>query len=251
MIRHFSKLFKTISYCLVSILMCTGISSCTSYDHVDSISIAPYALSDSGYKYIIQPGDTIEVKFFYSQDLNDNVLVRPDGNISLQLVDDVYAAGLTVGELDKKLTKLYSNKLPDGADVSVIMRGFSDERVYISGEVSNPGEYDLKHKLTALQAITSAGGFTDDSKRDAVLLIRQREENIPDVFLIKMKDIDITTLGKGNTYTYLYPRDIVYVPKSNVAKVDLFMDQYVRDVLMFNGVSAGVTGIVELNDADD
>ncbi len=117
------------------------LSSCTNYDKVTTIETLPILQPSDYPEYILQPGDNLDIKFFYSPDLNDNITVRPDGNISLQLIDDVQAAGLTVQELDARLTRKYKSKLPDGADVSVIVKDFSDERIYITGEVSVPGEY--------------------------------------------------------------------------------------------------------------
>lgn len=227
-----------------------ALSSCTSYDNVSTISSLPILQPSDYPEYILQPGDNLDIKFFYSPDLNDNITVRPDGNISLQLIDDVQAAGLTVQELDNRLTRKYRGKLPEGADVSVIVKDFSDERIYITGEIARPGEYPLKHKLTILQAVAAAGGFNDSAKRDAVLVIRQQEEDAPKVFLAQLQDDDLLKMGDGGTYNMLSPRDIIVIPKSNVSKVDLFMDQYVRDILRFNGFSAGVSGVYELNNKD-
>lgn len=247
-LRENRKLRKLAMLSCISLSM--GLTACTSYENVPLVRDLKILQPSDYHEYIIQPGDNIDVKFFYSQDLNDNVTVRPDGDISLQLIDDVQVAGLTVSELDTRLTKMYRGKLPDGADVSVIMKSFSDQRIYITGEVARPGEYDLKHKLTILQAVTAAGGFNDSAKRDAVLLIRQEEEDAPKVFLVRLKDEDLIKTGESGTYNMLQPRDTIIVPKSNIAKVDLFMDQYVRDVLRFNGFSAGISGVYELNNKD-
>ncbi|MEZ5813131.1 MAG: polysaccharide biosynthesis/export family protein [Alphaproteobacteria bacterium] len=234
-------------------LMLSGIvllSSCANYSSVSKLR-TPKILAPSQYpEYIIQPGDTLDVKFFYSPDLNDNITVRPDGKISLQLVDDVQAAGLTVQELDDSLTRKYNRVIADGADVSVIVKDFSSQRLYITGEVTRPGEYPLRYRQTILQAVAAAGGFLDTAKRDAVLVIRQQNDDPPEVFLAELQDGDLVKSGDKAAYHLLYPRDIIVVPKSNVAKVDLFMDQYVRDILRFNGFSAGVSGVYELNNKD-
>lgn len=227
-----------------------GVSACTTYEGVEKLGTVEMLKPTELPPYVIQPGDILDVKFFYSQDLNDNVEVRPDGWISLQLIDDVRAAGMTVQELDDALTELYSYELSDKANVSVIVKEFADQRVYVTGEVARPGEYGLKHKHTILQAITSAGGFLDSGKRDAVLILRQQDNEAPKIYLAELEDSALKNLGENGTYAMLMPRDIIYVPKSNVAKVDLFMDQYVRDILRFNGFSAGVSGVVELNNKD-
>lgn len=236
----------------VALAMMTGlISACTNYGDVPTIESMPFTKHEDYPAYILQPGDNIDVKFFYSPDLNDNVTIRPDGGISLQLIGDVHAAGLTVQELDSRLTKKYRGKLPDGSDVSVIVKDFSDERIYVLGEVVQSGEYPLKHKLTVLQAIATAGGFNNSAKRDAVLIVRQQEEDAPRVYIAELKDENFLNMSNEGTYNMLYPRDIIIVPKSNIAKVDMFMDQYVQDVLRFNGFSAGISGVYELNNKDN
>lgn len=235
---------------LLALVSCSALTGCAHYNTVPSFGEVQILKPTELPEYVIQPGDNIDVKLFYSQDLSDNVTVRPDGHISLQLVDDVRAAGLTARQLDEELTQLYAEKLSDQPEVSVIIKAFSDQRVYVAGEVLRSGEFELKNKMTILQAVTAAGGFLDSAKRDAVLVLRQQENNPPQVFLASLTDQNLTEVGKKGTYTLLMPRDIIYVPKSNVAKVDLFMDQYVRDILRFNGFSAGVSGVVELNNKD-
>lgn len=235
----------------LALASCSLLVGCTHYNNVSPLGEVQILKPTELPEYIIQPGDNIDVKLFYSQDLSDNVTVRPDGYISLQLVDDIRAAGLTARQLDEELTQLYAEKLSDQPEVSVIVKAFSDQRVYVAGEVLRSGEFELKNKMTILQAVTAAGGFLDTAKRDAVLVLRQQESNPPQVFLASLTDQNLTEIGKNGTYSLLMPRDIIYVPKSNVAKVDLFMDQYVRDILRFNGFSAGVSGVVELNNKDE
>lgn len=202
-------------------------------------------------EYVMQPGDNIDVKFFYSSDLNENVTIRPDGRISLQLVDDVTAAGLTPSELDDELTKLYTKKLPEKPDVSIIVKQFADNRIYVTGEVAEPGERALKSNMTAYQAIAASGGFRDTAGRDTVVIIRQDKDGNSAVMKADLSDSSLSSTDKSvEANVHLLPRDVVYVPKSGIAKADLFVDQHVRQLLLFNGISAGVSGVYELNDKD-
>jgi hypothetical protein len=116
---------------------------------------------------VLGPGDVLDIKFRYADELNDNQTVRPDGKITLQMVDEVQAAGLTPLELDAKLTELYSKYLKDPV-ISVVVRELVSQRVYVGGEVNKPGEVLLAGQLTALQAIMASGGF------DKVSAERQR-----------------------------------------------------------------------------
>src|SRR5665811_308373 len=81
-------------------------------------------------EYRIQAGDQLDIKFFYNKDLNEQVTVRPDGRISLQLVRSIVAAGLTPEQLTDQLTKAYSAQIKD-PEVAVIVRSFSSQRVYV------------------------------------------------------------------------------------------------------------------------
>ncbi len=201
--------------------------------------------------YKIEPGDVLTVKFYYTKDLSESVTVRPDGMISLQLVDDVKAAGLTPAQLDEKLTDLYIDKIPDKPDISVIVREFSDNRIYVAGEVTRPGELGLKNKMTVLQAITAAGGFKDTANRHTILVVRQDENGLSNVYRLDLSGAGLANAAKDGSGVNgrLRPRDTVFVVKSGIAEADLIMDQFVRQLLLFNGVSLGVMGTYELHDA--
>lgn len=222
---------------------------CANMGAVPEIRMPPASAMQEG-DYRIEPGDTFDVKFFYSPDLNETVTVRPDGNISLQLIDDVRAAGLTPQELDDALTIAYTSKLPDKPDVSVIIKGFADQRIYVSGEVVAPGEYELKNKMTVLQAISAAGGFRNTAGRANVLVVRQDLGGRSHIYRANVSDAGLID-AEGGTYIHLEPRDIVFVPMSGVATADLFVDQYVRQLLLFNGFAIGGTAVYELNNKDE
>ena len=80
--------------------------------------------------YLIQPGDELDIKLFYNPELNETITVRPDGKISLQLIDEVHATGLQPAELDDMLTKAYSHELKKPV-VTVIVRSFAGQRIYV------------------------------------------------------------------------------------------------------------------------
>ncbi|MCB9978427.1 MAG: polysaccharide biosynthesis/export family protein [Rhodospirillales bacterium] len=199
--------------------------------------------------YRIGPGDVMDVKFFYSPDLDETVAVRPDGRISLRLVDDVAAAGLTPLELDHDLTARYAKKLPEKPDLSVILRGFENQRIYVTGDIRTPGEYPLKSGLDVMQAITTAGGFLETARPDFVLLIRKTAGGPAKVYRVNMSDPMLDPEKDGGSLALLAPTDVIYVPRSGVAQANLFVDQYIRKLLFLNTINLGVSGIYELNDA--
>lgn len=193
----------------------------------------------------------MDVKFFYSPDLDETVAVRPDGRISLRLVDDVAAAGLTPLELDHDLTARYAKKLPEKPDLSVILRGFENQRIYVTGDIRTPGEYPLKSGLDVMQAITTAGGFLETARPDFVLLIRKTVGGPAKVYRVNMSDPMLDPEKDGGSLALLAPTDVIYVPRSGVAQANLFVDQYIRKLLFLNTINLGVSGIYELNDASN
>ena len=109
-------------------------------------------------EYRIRPGDVLTIKFFYNPELNETVPVRPDGRISLELIDEIRAAGRTVSEFKSELTSLYSATLKQ-PEVAVIVKTIAPRRVYVGGEVGTPGLMEVTGRLTLVQALFQGGGL--------------------------------------------------------------------------------------------
>jgi len=176
-------------------------------------------------EYKIQIGDQLDIKFFYNAALNEQVIVRPDGRISLQLVQEIVAAGLTPSELMKVLVEKYSAEL-NKAELTVIVRSFGAQRIYVDGEVNKPGMLPILGLMTALQAISQAGGLKESALVSEVLIIRRGAGNRPMAFPVNLdKALDGTDMSQDIA---LAPFDIVYVPRSVIANVNVWVDQYIR-----------------------
>jgi len=194
---------------------------------------APVVLSPApvpaGYvktqEYRIQPGDQMDVKFFYNPELNESVTVRPDGRISLQLAHEIQAEGLTPAEFTKVLVQAYAREL-DKPEITVIMRSFAGQRVYVDGEVYKPNLVPLTPPMTVLQSISLAGGMKDTARTNGVVVIRRGLEGKPTVFTVDLnRVIDGTDTGQDVS---LMPFDVVFVPRSPIANVNVWVDQYIR-----------------------
>lgn len=184
-------------------------------------SSSPRAVSE----YRVKPGDRLDIKFFGNSELNEDLVVRPDGKITLQLIQEVVAAGKTPAELTVELRQKYSEFLAK-PEVAVIVRSFSSHIVYVDGEVVRPGVYNLVGETSLLQTVALAGGFKDSARKAEVVIIRRDAIGNPLGFLVDAeKAVDAGELG---SYTVLEPNDIVYVPKSAVANVNTFIDLYIR-----------------------
>jgi len=161
--------------------------------------------------YVIQTGDQLDIRFFYDPDLNETVAVRPDGKISLRLVDEIQAAGQTPAQLKDSLTQKYAKELRDPV-ITVMVKTFSLQRVYVGGEVNRQGFVDLAPGMSLLQAVIEAGGLTRIANARNVLLIRNGPGNEP----IQVRvDLKAAINGSGTqSVIQLQPQDVVYVPKS-------------------------------------
>lgn len=189
-------------------------------------------------EYIIQPGDQLDIKFFYNPEINESVTVRPDGKISLQLVDEVQAAGLRPSQLDQVLTEKYAYELKKPM-ITVIVKSFGGQRIYVGGEVNRQGLFTLAGATTPLQAVLNAGGFRETANPASAIIIRKGLDNRPVPIQMNLKDV---MQGKSESAHFLLqPDDIVYIPKTAIAKANKFVNQYIENLLLFRGVSLGFT----------
>jgi polysaccharide export outer membrane protein len=124
--------------------------------------------------YVIGPEDVLYIHVWKEDALSRTVLVRMDGKISLPLVDDVQAAGLTARQLKEVLTKRLK-EFVDNPNVSVIVTEPNSFKVYVSGEVKTPGVVRLRSETTIVQLMTMVGGFTDWANQKKILIIRKED----------------------------------------------------------------------------
>ena len=127
-----------------------------------------------GESYVIGPEDVLYIHVWKEEALSRTVLVRMDGKISLPLVDDVQAAGLTARQLKEGLTKRLK-EFVDNPNVSVIVTEPNSFKVYVSGQVKAPGVVRLRSETTIVQLITMVGGFTDWANQKKILIIRKED----------------------------------------------------------------------------
>jgi len=177
--------------------------------------------------YTIQVADHLGIKFYQNTDLNEEVIVRPDGKISLQLIGDVQAAGREPAALAAEIESAYRTELSTPR-VSVLVRELG-AHVYVGGEVNHPGVVPLTANLTLVQAIQEAGGFQDTAHLSQVVLIRRGTDGQPVGYAVDVRPV-IGGLNP-NQDVPLEPFDIAFVPKSKVADVNLWVKQYIRDNL--------------------
>jgi len=186
-------------------------------------------------EYIIEIGDTLDVKFLYNAELNElGIPVRPDGRISLQLAQDVPAAGSTPSQLRAALSEKYAAELKK-PEIAVIVRSFGGQKVFVDGEVVMSGPIEFKGHMTLLQAISQARGLRETARMSNIIVIRKDFEGKP-----MAANIDLTKVINGKDFSQdiaLMPYDIVYVPKSHIANWNKFINDYIN-----NSIPGGFPG---------
>jgi polysaccharide export outer membrane protein len=164
--------------------------------------------------FLLGPEDELEITVWGNKDLTRVTAVRPDGLISMPLIGDVQAAGLTADALAQRIAERLKQYLATSPAVSVSVRELNSYSVYVLGEVTKPGKLQLKSYITVLQAITMAGGFTDYAKKNKLQVVRvtqngdhkRQEVHIP----IRYDDLVAGRGEPGNIL--LHPGDTVVVP---------------------------------------
>lgn len=176
--------------------------------------------------YAIAPSDTLAIASYYHPELKQAVTIQPDGRVSLLLIGEVVAAGKTPGQLAKELTRAYGKFLNDAA-VTVTLSESAGLAVYVGGEVARPAMLPMKGELTLSQSIAQAGGFLATANKEQVLIVRQTADGHYRTLQANAEQV----LRNEAKETYLRRHDVVYVPKSPIAKVDQFVSQYINEII--------------------
>jgi len=163
--------------------------------------------SELASAYQIGPEDVLEISVWKNPELSRTVPVRPDGKVSLPLVNDIQASGLTPIDLRDQVTAKLSEYIP-APEVSVIVREVHSRKVTVAGAVKLPGRYELKSTMTVLEVIALAQGLTDFASKDRIVILRQngqKTERIPFNYR-KIND------SAQQDNFLVRPGDIVFVP---------------------------------------
>jgi polysaccharide biosynthesis/export protein len=159
-------------------------------------------------RYLIGAQDVLDVSVWKEPDLSRQVPVRPDGKISLPLLNDVQAVGLTPTQLAAQITTGLE-KFMTAPQVTVIVSQINSQRIYILGEVGRPGAYVLLPGMTILQALSNAGGFTAFSNQKNIYVLRQENGKQQKLFFNYK---EVITGRKTEQDVELKPSDTIVVP---------------------------------------
>ena len=179
-------------------------------DTAEAVRQAATLSAQDNSPYTLQPGDEIEIRVYDIPELANLLKIRPDGKISVLLLNDVQAAGLTADRLSAQLSESYAQHYRS-PKVTVIVRSFTNRGVFVGGEVGQPQQILLDGRLTASAALFRAGGVKESAAPDRILLIRNSSGAVPSV-----QTLDLDAVLKGKQDVELQPRDLLFVPKSTI-----------------------------------
>jgi polysaccharide export outer membrane protein len=148
---------------------------------------AAASVPDLPADFVIGPEDVLSIIFWRNQDMSTEVTVRPDGKISLPLLNEVQAAGMTPADLRAHLAT-ESKRFFENASVTVVVKQINSRRVYITGQIMKPGPYALAAPTTVLQLISMAGGLKDFADRKNIMIVR-RENGRRSSYVFNYKEL--------------------------------------------------------------
>lgn len=171
-------------------------------------------------RYVLHSGDVLDIQYRYTPEFNQTVTVQPDGYISLEMGGDLKVAGRNLeqvrnGILARARTRLQSPEL------TVVLKEFQRPYVVVAGEVAQPGKFELRENLTAVQAVLLAGGFKDSAKSSQILVFRKLNAETAEVRSLNFKTMTRTS-DLENDLT-LQPGDMILVPRNRLSKIERYV----------------------------
>ena len=225
---------RTGIVCLFTVvgLVALGMAGCkTSPVSVSKapVDVVPGTAAGSDTSYRLQVGDSIGVHFLSFPDLDDTATIGPDGHIALRLINDFPIAGMTVTEATKETNDRYEKVLRHPG-VTITIKSYTLQQIYVDGEVNSPGVIRSPVPLTASGAIAQAGGIKlATAHSHGALLLRRR----PDGEIVYYKLGFHGHLPGGEADPFLRSNDLIYVPRTAIASVADFVQGNILRMIPF------------------
>jgi polysaccharide export outer membrane protein len=201
------------------------------------------ALAYARAEYRIQPADTVKLVVYrgaqVAPEYDQQITVQPDGRIFLVGIEKaVMAQGLTMGELQATVTKEYAQLIqPDGGRFFVSVQFLTStkaewvpDQVYFSGQIRRPGPIPYRRGFTVMQAIAQAGGWLGTANESRVVLLRMTADG-----RTVSRELDLgAVIAHTGDDVELFPGDVVHVPLSFIAQLNIWMDLWIRGLIPIN-----------------
>ncbi len=227
-LSHISRLKRFLvaisaAPCLMTVLIATPAVAATAAPE-QSIAQALVAEAEAP-PYRIGRGDDLDLKFFYAPELNTLAMVRSDGRIAIPLIGEVRVEGLTLQALTDMIVASLSRQVRR-PEVSINLRGSGSQRVFVGGEVGRPGVQPLLGGLSLAQAVMAADGLKDTAGTGEIVVIRRGAQG--ERLALRSNLAAVLDGSDPGQDIALQASDVVVVPRSGVANLNLWVDQYLR-----------------------
>jgi protein involved in polysaccharide export with SLBB domain len=213
--------FLTLVFLLATLAACASVTK--TLPPAPQIGLGP---PEAQPAYRLQPGDVIELHILSNPEMNEQAIVAPDDRVTFQFAPGIAAGGHSLQEVTDTLNQAYGATIQN--DLQVVLRSQVGTRVYVTGEVTLPAEILANGPISALSAITRAGGFKITAQRSEVVLLRRDAENKPHLYAL---DLAAAMGGKDpSADVLLQPYDVLYVPRDRLSNVSLIFER-IRNAL--------------------
>jgi polysaccharide biosynthesis/export protein PslD len=212
-----------------------AVAGCSTTQDIKPVENRRHAFSpwiDTPPLFRIGAGDRLRIDYVLTPELNEEVVVGPDGFISLRAAGRVPAQNRTLAQLQVEVAQASTVYLKRPL-ITVSMLDAKSARVMVGGQVQKPGVYALPPRATPMEAILLAGGFLPEARMDQVVLLRASPSGGPAM----LRTVDLRRFvsnGDGEAIVALASEDIVFVPRSRIAELDLWIDENINKLLPFN-----------------
>lgn len=230
-------------------LLSLALAGCGTGQALDPVERAPEGFApwtETAPEYRIGAGDRLRVQFLLTPEMNETVLVAPDGQVALRAAGRLGLAGMSVGQAEAAVEQA-SRRILTQPMVTLGLEEAGASTVLVGGAVQRAGAYPLPGRRGVLEAVLQAGGFEPDARMGQVVLIRRGPGDRPMLRTVDVRGF-IEGSAAGAADVPLYPGDIVYVPRSRIGEVNLWIDQFVNRLVPFNRsfsytINRGTTGV--------
>lgn len=221
-----------VAFAAFALLIAVTLGGAAPVAHAQAAPEAAQAASTMNYSeqsppYRLFPGDEVEITIYSAPELSRVATIGPDGRLAMPLIGAVRAADLTSDELHDILVSAYASHLRM-PELTVTPRSYGSRQVFVGGEVARPGIYEMPANMDAFQAVALAGGFLPSAHRRDVLVLSRTDGET------KVTEVDLSMRAMRQGFPGAQPLqryDVVYVPRSRISQLNIFMEQYVRDAL--------------------
>lgn len=195
----------------------------------EPMAFAPW--SDQAPTYRLGAGDKLKIDFLLTPELSQDALVEPDGGVALKSIGRTSAQNLTLAQFKAEVERLSSARLLHPM-VTVALAEPRAARIIVGGQVARPGVYPLPARATTLEAVMLAGGLLPESRMDEVVVLRQRPNGPPMLRTVNLNAF--VAQGAARESITLASEDIIFVPRSRVAEIDLWVEENINKLLPFS-----------------